>query len=757
MMRLTLLVWLVSASALALGAEPAPQPSSDDLLLKVLGELGGAVPAPTELPKVAPKSSTPGMSNPGMSSPGMSKPGMPAMSQPRPASSVPSGRGSAVHGVVPPVPARSLSVTKLPQPREDSDHWAFQPVQNPTVPANSDANWSRDDLDRFVLARLEKAGVRPNPDAPRATLLRRLCFDLTGLPPTEAQMDAFLSDRRSDDEALAALVDELLASSRFGERWGRHWLDVVRYADSVGRTWNAPFTYAWRYRDYVIDAFNNDTPYDEFILQQVAGDFLPADTTAHHRQNLTATGFLALGAMALTDGRYEGFQMDRIDEQIDVTSRAFLGLTISCARCHDHKYDPVSMQDYYALAGIFYSTQTLSGQGHLRDLGREGYVDASRLIQLPSEDRSESLSVVGVHSMDDFRLEWQRIRDDVRYTTHPHLAMGVVEGEEIRDCELRIKGEPYDLGAAPPRGDLRIPGLPGLPKISASESGRLQLARWIASPEHPLTARVMVNRVWRHLFGRGLLSTPDNFGINGGELTHPELLDHLATRFVQDGWSVKSLIREIVTSRTYRLSSAAQPAAQAIDTANELYWRHDLRRLELEAIRDSLLQVAGRLDDTRPYGIQVAGTGGKGRNGVVRSLLSVESGYRTVYLPVLRSELPSMYTTFDFPDPCQISGQREVTTIAPQALFFLNGELVSRCAEDATDRLLSDRDATDEELIVRLYRWGVSRTPEKDEVRAALDFMRSLDPPQTVRDEVFYRWSALVQAVLASGEFRYSL
>jgi hypothetical protein len=644
-----------------------------------------------------------------------------------------------------------------PPPREPYALWSFQPLKSPPLPAVRAEGWVRSDLDRFILARLEAAGLAPNPDADRYTLVRRLAFDLTGLPPAPSEIKALVEDPASDDEALARMADYYLASPRFGERWGRHWLDVARYADSVGRTWNAPFTYAWRYRDWVIDAFNQDLPYDRFVTLQLAGDLLPARSVEEQRANLIATGFLALGSLPLNGGRLEGFKMDRVDDQIDVTTRAFLGLTVSCARCHDHKYDPVSMRDYYALAGIFYSTDTWPGQGHQGDMGRGGYVDAERLVALPSLDPAAAerrRREPAVHSMSDWREAWQQVRDAARYTYDPDLAMGVLEGD-VQDCDLRIKGDPYDRDIAPPRGEIRIAGLPEMPAIPPHASGRLELARWITSPDHPLTARVMANRVWRHLFGRGLVATVDNFGVNGQEPSHPELLDHLATRLIDEGWSAKRLIRTIVLSRTWRLSSAGQPAGKELDPRNELYGRRDLRRLELEALRDSLLAAAGRLELPRPEGIPVAGTGGKGRTSIVRSLLPIDSPHRTVYLPVLRDHLPELYGTFDFPDPCQISGQREVTTVAPQALFFMNSDFVVDCASSAADRLLGEPAASEADRVRLAYHRLLSRPPASAEIDDALDLLDELRPPASERDPQLYRWTTLVQALLASGEFRY--
>jgi hypothetical protein len=623
-----------------------------------------------------------------------------------------------------------------------SSHWSFQPIRDPSPPAVRDKAWVRDDLDRFVLARLEQAELPPSPDADRHTLLRRVAFDLTGLPPSLDEIRDFVDDPAPLDTALARATDRYLESSHFGERWGRHWLDVARYADSVGRNWNAPFTYAWRYRNYVIDAFNSDKPYDRFLTEQLAGDLLPADDLDSQRKQLIATGFLALGPTDIIIPEGEELMMDRIDEQIDVTTRAILGLTVSCARCHDHKYDPITMRDYYALAGVFYSTRTWSGQR------RGNYVSDDDLLLLPSRDGRKS-PIPGVHSMADMTREhreggWR----EVLWTTDPNLAMGVSEGR-MRDCPIRLDGDAWKQDEAPPRGDFNIAGLGGLKNTGPDESGRLQLARWITAPENPLTARVMVNRIWRRLFGRGLTPSMDNFGATGQPPTHPELLDHLATRF-QQSWSVKSLIRSIVLSRTYRQGSEANSAAGEADPNNAFYGRMNLRRLEMEAVRDSMLAASGRLTFRRPDGIQVAGTGGKGKWGVTRSLLSIHSPYRTVYLPVLRSLTPEMYSTFDFPDPAQVQGARETTTVAPQALFLMNSDFALDCAEDTASRLLDDDRLNEVERVERLYLWLLGRPPVAAEIDSSLDLVNGLSGDDSER----YRWSVLIQALMISGEFR---
>jgi hypothetical protein len=422
------------------------------------------------------------------------------------------------------------------------------------------------------------------------------------------------------------------------------------------------------------------------------------------------------------------------------------------------------MRDYYALAGVFYSSLTLPGTAEPLDRSN-GYVDPQMLAELPTSAGSKastlkSLSGVaptlktGIHSMNDMQDEWRGGGyRDLRWTTDPDLAMAVTEGRP-RDCELRIKGDAYDRGEAPPRGDVRIAGLPPLPAISPDDSGRLELARWIASPKNPLTARVAVNRIWQHLFGKGLVRSVDDFGSTGEPPTHPELLDHLASQFMVDGWSIKRQIRRIVLSRTYRQSSAGSPASEAVDAANDLYWRADMRRLELEPLRDAMLAVAGRLTPQRPTEIQMAGIGGKGKWGGTRSLTAIDAPYRTIYLPVLRSLLPPLYTTFDFPDPAQIQGRREVTTVAPQALFMLNSDFADDASSDAAAQLLDAGKLTDAERVAAAYWRVLSRRPTAEETAEAVALVEDLRPAG-VRDGELYRWSVLVQALMSSAEFRY--
>jgi len=636
--------------------------------------------------------------------------------------------------------------------------WSFAPLRRPVVPQTSDA-WARDDIDRFALAYQAAKGLKPNPDASRTMLIRRATLDLHGLLPTPQEVADFERDPASDEQAFATVVDRLLQSPRFGEKWARHWLDVVRYAESTGRAWNAPYIYAFRYRDWVIDSFNADKPYTRLVAEQIAGDLLPAKTDAEKQQNLIATGMLAMGSLDLQALQYDQFLLDRVDDQIDVTTRAFLGLTIACARCHDHKTDPVTQHDYYALAGLFTSSETFSGTAHKVELGPSLYVDLERLMVLPKNQptsvaaalKAPLLKSGEVNAMDDMMsMSSGKNTRATSYEYDPSLAMGLRESK-AEDCPVRNAGDPYDEGPTPHRGDMKIPGLPPMPRVEAKQSGRLQLAQWLCQPTHPLTSRVMANRVWAQLFGKGLVSTVDNFGISGEKPVHPELLDHLAIRFVQEGWSMKKLIRAIMLSHVYRQSSEGTVASREIDPDNKTLWRVPPRRVPMETLRDSLLQISGRLKLERPTGIPIAGNGGKGNTARTRSLLSIDDPYRTIYLPVLRDLLPDAYSTWDFPNPSQIQGQRSVTTVAPQALFLMNDAFVVRTADALATQVLSAF-SDDHQCLSQLYRILFAREPVNDEIDDAKALLESLD----ANDET-QRWSALVQALIGSAEFRYAL
>jgi hypothetical protein len=527
----------------------------------------------------------------------------------------------------------------LTKPRADYDklkaeHWAWQPLTKPATPAVQNAVWGRDPIDQFVLATLEKNELPPVEDADKVTLLRRVTFDLTGLPPSPQEIDAFLAD--SSDKALETVLDRLLASKEYGEHWGRHWLDIARYGESTGSARNLPYPQAWKYRDYVIDAFNKDKPYDQFIREQIAGDLLPHTTDEQKREQLIATGFLALGVKDVNQRFKVRFIMDNVDEQIDTVSRSILGLTASCARCHDHKFDPIPTKDYYALAGMFTSSDLCAGLRNQMGGSGLAYYDTNLLltvsgqkqemtpelqkklddakakaeearlefVKLRDSGKGKELGPNGRPKQQAARQKWNRLQAEVVAMTDPaamgDVALGVRDSKTIADTEIRLRGEAEKLGPVAPRGYPSLLTLPNAAPIPADQSGRLQLADWMVRPDNPLTSRVIVNRVWQHLFGKGLVVTVDNFGVNGDVPSHPELLDHLVLRFQNDGWSIKRLVRTLVLTRAYGLSANATPAHLTKDPENRLVWRHAPRRLTAEELRDSALAASNQLDRSVP-------------------------------------------------------------------------------------------------------------------------------------------------------------
>ncbi len=627
--------------------------------------------------------------------------------------------------------------------------WSFKPLKRPALPQVEPVAGGQD-LDRFIVDRQRAEQAEMAAPADRATLIRRVTLDLHGLLPTTQEVEAFVHAPEADEEAFERVVEGLLQSPRFGERWGRHWLDVVRYADSVGRSWNAPFIAAARYRDWVMDAFNADMPYTTFVAAQVAGDLLPEKTRA---RTVVGTGMLALGSMDLTALQYDLFRLDRIDDQIDVTTRAFLGLTVACARCHDHKKDPVTQADYYALAGLFESSQTWTGTAHKAEHRGNLYVEPEYLYRVTegNQPRGVTSSRTGaINAMDaapammsEEVVQPRQGNEPIRYGFDPGLVMAVTD-DKPANCAIRVAGDPYQEGKTVSRGELAIPGLPPMPKVGPQESGRLQLAQWLTTPTHPLTARVMVNRVWAHLFGQGIVRTVDDFGITGEKPDHPELLDHLAVRFVEGGWSVKKLIKMLVLSRTYRQSHGKNSAA----TPKEWLAGMPLRRLEMEVMRDVLLQVSDQLSFDRPVGVMLAGNGGKGNSGRTRGLIGLESPYRTVYLPVLRDLLTPMHEVWDFPNPSQIQGQREVTTVPAQGLFMLNNGFVMEASQLFARAVADLEQANPAEKVAQVYRKLLCRAPEAEEVEEALAFVEALGGGVD-------GLAGLAQAVMGSAEFRY--
>jgi len=700
--------------------------------------------------------------------------------------------------------------------------WSFQPPKLVPPPAVKNSAWPRSEIDRYLLAAMEAKGVVPVADADRRTLIRRVYFDLIGLPPPPEEIESFVQD--PDPKALEKLIDRLLALPQFGERWGRHWLDVARYGESTSKERNLPYPYAWRYRDYVYDSFAQDKPYDQFIREQIAGDLLPAKNAQQRNEYLTATGFLAIGPKSLNTRNREQYRMDVADEQLDVATRAVLALSVACARCHDHKFDPIPTADYYAMVGIFRSTEVLAGvspgnnrTGYDGELGRlvstssgssgprSGLSAAERkqLAQLKVEleksrqelqelraaarqnaaskgeaskagKKAKANQLPPKQQQEAKRLvqhvaELQRQIEALESKSASSSSGSGSEGEPVmavrdaavpEDCRIHIRGEVTELGDVVPRGYVRVLTYPQSPEVNPKQSGRLQLAMWMTSRQNPLTARVMVNRIWYHLFGRGIVPTVDNFGALGEPPSHPELLDYLALSFMEQGWSVKKMIRQIMLTRAYQLSSAHHEGNYQKDPDNTLVWRMNRRRLEAEAIRDAILAVGGNLDLARPQGSVVQEISGEIGRRAKTDVLFRETRYRSAYLPVVRGLMPELLNLFDGADPELVTGQRDVTTVAPQALYLMNAPLVLEQSEAAARRILSDSRLTDDRARLNhafLRILGRPPTPQQadDALAFVADFAQTMPPGTSSEQRRVEAWASLCQALIASAEFRY--
>jgi len=756
---------------------------------------------------------------------------------------------------------------------EGRKFWSFTPlarVEPPNVPGAASP------IDAFIQARLKEQGLSPAPPADKWTLIRRATYDLIGLPPTPKEVYDFLADH--SPEAFDHVVERLLASPHYGERWGRHWLDVARYADSNGMDENLAFGNAWRYRDYVTRAFNEDKPYDQFLIEQIAGDLLPKNEDA-----IAATGFLALGAHVLAEPDMRKLEMDVIDEQIDTLGKAFLGMTLGCVRCHDHKFDPIKQEDYYAMAAIFRSTRSL-GEDKLGVIkfwyehslatpeqlaGKKKYDEAvkakkAEITAVASKARAEVKARVLPRAADylavavllpakpkladaaplaradqldaNILLNCRQYLD--QHPDHPVFATwremsSNQDSEGVRDYYASIfaealeakKGPAYDAlndakgFLALPTKDADIldaatlakiagmtsevtdfegkgPELPALmsvadttvvptlpvhlrgsyltlgqpvergfpevmqtsftkPILPAKHSGRLELARWMASSEHPLTARVIVNRVWRWHFGQGIVSTTDNFGLLGSRPTHPELLDWLARNFIENGWSIKDLHRLIMKSAVYQQASSVYGSAantadpRIVDPENHLLWHANIQRLEAEEIRDGMLATCGWLS------MEIGGKTIPLRdkefvfNHTSKDATTYESPRRALYLPIIRNHLYDMLEQFDYPDPTMPTGSRNCTVIAPQALIMMNAPVVL----ESSARLARQLAALpgDEQRVSQAYALLYGRPPRDREIAEALALVRdfkSTEPPERA-------WALLYQTLYAANEFIY--
>ena len=658
-----------------------------------------------------------------------------------------------------PVRTRVMPATDpdaFPYNQAARDHWAFQTPQPVHPPDINSARQVRSPIDRFLLARLEAAGLRPAPETDRRTLVRRATFDLHGLPPTPDQVNAFLDDNRPG--AFSRLVDRLLASPYYGQRYGRLWLDVVRYADSNGMDDNLYYADAWRYRDWVVDRFNADWPFDRFLIEQIAGDLVPAtaDEEASERHaRVIATGFLTLGPKMLAEDDPTKQQMDIVDDQIDTLGRSALGLTLGCARCHDHKFDPVPTSDYYALAGIFKSTQVMlsfrvDSKWNARALGPASL--EQRLSQLEGTiDRLDRILVLGNQQQMSPELR-KSYSDELQaartaYRAIPK-AMAVNDGTGA-DLEIFLRGNHLTRGPRVPRRFPRIAAGFSQPPLAGPGSGRLELARWVGSDRNPLSARVLVNRIWQGHFGHGLVRSPDNFGHLGQRPDNQPLLDWLSLRFVADGWSIKQLHRRIMNSDAYRMSSIAEAGtrrkAGLSDPDNRLLWKMNRRRMHAEVLRDSLLALSGQLDETMG-GQPIDARAFDNLSSKPRSTFGFDEPRRSVYLPVLRSAIYEVFQAFDFPDPAVPSGRRDETTVAPQALFLMNGQLVTGATRAMAVALQAE--PTDADRLARAYHLVLGRPPRQDEQRAWRTFLAGFDEPLSA-------WQSVCRVLLSSNEFVY--
>ncbi|MEO0445705.1 MAG: DUF1553 domain-containing protein, partial [Verrucomicrobiota bacterium] len=811
---------------------------------------------------------------------------------------------------------------------EGREFWSFQPIANPDIPPVQNVEWPLDPIDHFLLAKLEEAELVPNDEASRETLLRRLTIDLTGLPPTVEEQHAFLSD--SSTKAYETVVDRLLSSKAFGERWGRHWLDIARYADSSGGGRSLPLPEAWRFRDYVIRSFHEDRPLDQLIREHIAGDLLAHRDDEAWVDQVVGTGFLVLGPNNYENQDKELLDFEIVDEQVDTIGRAFLGMTIGCARCHDHKFDPIPTRDYYSLAGIFTSTKFVNhanvsrwhqqplpptpqqqkalqryqeedeeiravlaqtkkklaalgvssgnleksvstgalngivvdqsqaevvgdwkesvvvarfvGENYIHDqkLGqgtkrvlfrpeiettgdyevrvsytaganrsarvpitiRHGYgqevvslnqklkpeidglyqsvgqfrfhvgtqgtieisnrgtddgvviVDSVQLIKPKSATFRDVANESAVLSPeiealkeDLAALEERRKKHGERKPKLPMaMAVGEAEASRVGDIPIRIRGEVRNLGEVAPRGFLRVTlpvDAPDAPTLEGS--GRRELAEWIVSPENPLTARVLVNRIWLHLFGEGIVRTPDNFGTTGQLPTHPELLDHLANRLVESGWSTKTIVRDLLLSRAYRMSSETSRKGLKEDEENRFLWRMHRRRLDAETIRDSVLLISGQLD--LDGGGPSLPAGFKSEYGH-----QFTTKKRSVYVPVFRNELYELFSTFGFANPNFAVGRREQSTIPTQSLFLMNSSFIHEQARAAVASLWQV--SGEEERLKHTFRRVLARKPSAAEKELSLSFLREQIASEGEAIPA-HAWESLVRGLIASVDFQY--
>ena len=715
-------------------------------------------------------------------------------------------------------PARSDDFVDPADPVAGREHWAFQPLRSgaprltSTEPFPVHQTWNR--IDEFIIDRLHSEGLVPAESANRRDLLRRATFQLTGLPPSTEAIVEFLSDERPD--AFERQTDRLLASPHYGERWGRHWLDLARYADSNGLDENFLFREAWRYRNRVVDTINADMPFDRFLTEQIAGDLLPFNSTAQRDRQRISAGFLVVGPKVLLGNNPDERIMDVADEQLDTIGRTVLGMTLGCARCHDHKFDPIPTADYYALAGIFTSTtvmetrfmlnqqrnmERLVGLGPEGDAANEAYEtfyreraklqqqlkDANAVFVAIKNGDSESLakfaekqpSVIADTADETSRPQKQRLAAQQQLITRlkksltnppaiPPRAMIPADIDQPADEAIRIAGQFDKRGETVRRGFLQVLDSEPNP-IPDHQSGRLELARWLTDSEYGaghLAARVLANRVWHHLIGRGLVRTVDNFGRMGEPPSHPELLDDLANDLLRSDWSIKFLVRRVVQSHTFAQSSEFESTGNAIDPDNRLLWRAHRRRLDPESLRDAMLQAAGTLDTARLdssvdyLGDQATAVGAN------KNRRRTDFPNRSLYLPVIRNDLPELFEAFDFADPHTTTGMRPETLVAMQGLFLLNDETVIQAARSTAQRVLDTTTDTNSRIRT-MYELVLNAEVDSAERDDMDEFIRSIasefestpaegsDHELPAQEDVELRaWSVACQALFASSRFQ---
>jgi hypothetical protein len=702
------------------------------------------------------------------------------------------------------------------------EFWSFKPVQKPVIPAVRNVAWPQGDVDRFLLAKMEEKGLTPVAPADKRTLIRRATYDLTGLPPTPQEVDEFVND--PSPTAFERVVERLLNSPAYGEKWGRMWLDVVRYADTSGCNSDFPIPDMYRYRNWVINAFNADKPYDQFLKEQLAGDLMPQQGVADRNEKIVATGYLANARRF--GSRNNEFHLT-IEDTIDNVGKAMLGLSVSCARCHDHKFDPIPTTDYYALYGIFASTkysfpgteiyrhpkdmvalggpedvkalaawagrladlddkyevllrerdQRASAEKRAKDLAEKAAtqpaatrptVAANTRPPLAASRRSLAIAATSqpaattqphVRTSADVKAEMQDIQAEMkRLEASPpkvEKAYAVLEGKSA-DAKVQIKGEPKILGPEVRRGFLTVLGGQKLP-AEEKGSGRLELAEWIASPNNPLTARVMVNRIWQGHFGVGLVKTPNDFGVRGQRPTHPELLDYLASRLVKSGWSIKAMHRTIMLSRAYQIASTDDARDGSIDPTNDLLWRFNPRRLTAEEIRDSILALAGTLERSmggpHPFPPQTEWKFSQHRPFVA----DYDTNRRSVYLMQQRIRKQPFLATFDGADTNAPTGVRSISTTAIQALWMMNDPFVHE-QSDRFAAVIGGVAADAAGRIDAVYRRAVGRPATSEEIEAGVDYVRECaarlapvgKPPTDVNRAALASFN---RVIFASNEF----